>query len=157
MQLRSAASLLALALSLAAQTQSASAQAAPFTINLQFPITISVFVPCALGGAGEVVDLSGMLHELFHVVSTPGGRLQLKLHDQPQGISGTGETSGEKYQATGVTQQLSNTNTFTFVNNFRIIGQGPDNNFLVHELFHVTVNANGEITAFVDGTSVECR
>jgi hypothetical protein len=45
----------------------------------------------------------------------------------------------------------------TFVNNFRIIGQGPGNNFLVHEVFHITFNANGSITAFVDKFSVDCR
>ena len=43
------------------------------------------------------------------------------------------------------------------MNNFRIIGQGPGNNFLVHETFHVTINANGVVTATVDNFSVECK
>jgi len=43
------------------------------------------------------------------------------------------------------------------VNNFRIIGQGPGNNFLVHETFHFTINANGNVTAFVDHFSVDCK
>jgi hypothetical protein len=43
------------------------------------------------------------------------------------------------------------------VNNFRIIGQGPGNNYLVHEVFHVTINANGEVTAYVDNFSIECK
>ena len=30
--------------------------------NMSFPVTISVFIPCALGGAGEVVTLEGSLH-----------------------------------------------------------------------------------------------
>ena len=45
----------------------------------------------------------------------------------------------------------------TYINNFRIIGQDPDNNYLVHETFHVTVNANGELTAFVDNFSIEWK
>ena len=31
------------------------------------------------------------------------------------------------------------------------------NNFLVHENTHVTVNANGEVTASVDNFSVDCK
>ena len=52
---------------------------------------------------------------------------------QPQGISGTGETTGDKYQAIGVTQETfkgsfqNGQANDTFVNNFRIIGQAPGN------------------------------
>jgi len=31
------------------------------------------------------------------------------------------------------------------------------NNFLVHETFHVTINANGSVTAFLDNFSIDCR
>ncbi len=70
----------------------------------------------------------------------------------PQGISGVGLDTGDKYQGAGVTQDhfkgSFNNGQFnqTFVNNFRIIGQGPGNNFLVHENFRLTINANGEVT-----------
>jgi hypothetical protein len=47
--------------------------------------------------------------------------------------------------------------TETFVNNFRIIGDGTGNNLLVHSTFHITVNAAGVLTAFVDGFRSECR
>ena len=47
--------------------------------------------------------------------------------------------------------------TLTFVNNFRIIGQGSGNNFLVHETLHITVNADGTITVFHDNFSIDCR
>jgi len=85
------------------------------------------------------------------------------FHFQPQGISGTGETTGAKYQGTGATQE-SFTNSFqngqaneTFINNFRIIGQGPGNNFLVHETLHFTINADGTVTVFHDNFSVDCK
>jgi len=45
----------------------------------------------------------------------------------------------------------------TFINNFNIIGQGPGNNALVHENFHITVNANGNMTAWVENSHSECR
>jgi len=85
-------------------------------------------------------------------------------HFQPQGISGTGETTGDKYQATGVTKDFSFKLSFqngqanqTFVNNFRIIGQDSGNNLLVHEVAHITVNANGTVTVSHDNFSAECK
>jgi hypothetical protein len=129
-------------------------------LNESFPIAITVFVPCADGGAGELVVLEGNLHVLISITEN-ANHLSIKTHSQPQGISGTGLSTGDKYQGTGVTQDHFTTGlgaeTFTFVNNFRIIGQGPGNNFLVHETFHVTINANGVVTAVVDNFSVECK
>jgi hypothetical protein len=82
---------------------------------------------------------------------------------QPQGISGTGETTGANYQATGVTKEsfknsLQNGQAnITSVNNFRIIGQGPGNNFLVHETMHVSINADGNVTVSHDNFSIDCK
>jgi hypothetical protein len=47
--------------------------------------------------------------------------------------------------------------TFSFVNDFRIIGQGPGNNVLVHDVIHVTVNANDETRSEVELTSIDCK
>jgi hypothetical protein len=33
---------------------------------------------------------------------------------------------------------------------------GPGNNLRVHELVHVTTNTNGDVTAAVDNTTVDC-
>ena len=155
-------SVLAAIVLLAAMPGPTPAQAAgdAFTISQSFPIDLPVFVPCADGGAGEVVELTGNLHDLFHVTFTANGGLTLKTIDNPQGISGTGQTTGVKYQGTGETSDVVNGKVGyeeTFTNNFRIIGQGPGNNFLVHENYHVTVNANGTLTAFVDNLSVDCK
>jgi len=138
----------------------ASAAADSFTVSSSFPIDIVVFVPCAAGGAGEDVELTGNLHDLFHVTFTPSGGFRLSVVDNPQGISGFGFSTGAKYQGTGITRDnFGGRIGFeeTFINNFRIIGQGAGNNFLVHENFHITVNANGTITSFYDNFSVECK
>ena len=138
----------------------ASAAADSFTVSSSFPIDILVFVPCAAGGAGEAVELTGNLHDLFHVTFTPSGGFRLSVVDNPQGISGFGFSTGAKYQGTGITRDnFGGRIGFeeTFINNFRIIGQGAGNNFLVHENFHITVNANGTITSFYDNFSVECK
>jgi len=139
---------------------SALAAADSFTVSQNFLIDIVVFVPCANGGAGEEVELTGNLHDLFHVTFTPSGGFRLSVVDNPQGITGTGFTTGAKYQGTGITRDNFGGRVGseeTFVNNFRIIGQGPGNNFLVHENLHITVNANGTLTVFRDNFSVECK
>jgi hypothetical protein len=125
-------------------------------------IDLTIFIPCAAGGAGETVDLTGSLHTLI-TFTINGNNVSGFFHFQPQGISGTGETTGAKYQATGVTQEsfkqyLQNGQANeTFVNNFRIIGQGPGNNFLVHETLHFTINADGAVTVFHDNFSADCK
>lgn len=146
-------------LSIAVVSSSSGAPASSSTVSTVFPIDLIVFVPCANGGAGEDVALSGDLHDLFHI-TVNGNSLHVKTHDQPQGISGTGLVTGDKYQATGVTQDEFNTSfgmEETFINNFRIIGQGPGNNFLVHENFHITINANGTVTASHDNFTIDCK
>ena len=132
-------------------------------VNDSTDINLTVFVPCAAGGAGELVDLSGRLHTLI-TFTINGNNVSGMAHFQPQGLSGTGETTGDKYQATGVTKdtsfKLSLQNAQanqTFVNNFRIIGSRAGNNFLVHEEAHITFNANGTVTVFHDNLSIECK
>ena len=139
---------------------SALAAADSFTVSSVFPIDILVFVSCANGWAGEEVWLSGNLHDVFHVTLNSNGGYRVSFSDNPQGIRGVGLTTGAKYQATGITRDnFGGQIGFeeTYVNNFKIIGEGPGNNFLVHENFHITFNADGTVTSFHDNFSVECR
>ena len=135
---------------------------AEVVVNESNDIDFSAFVPCANGGNGEVVDLKGRLHTLI-TVNINKNRVSGKTHFQPQGLSGYGSITGVKYQGVGVTQNHFNGSidggqfNQTFVNNFRIIGQGPGNNYLVHENFHLTINANGEVSTVHDNFRVECK
>jgi hypothetical protein len=155
--LTAAALLLTLGLS-----ASVSAQAITSTTNDFVPFAQLVFVPCADGGAGEFVFISGTLHIQTHVTINDN-HATVKNHFQPQGATGVGLSTGDTYRAVGVTQvqqtiPLDNgAATFTFINNFRLIGPGPNNNLQVHQTVHQTVNANGEVTSTVVNTSVECR
>ena len=130
--------------------------------NMSFPVTISFFIPCAVGGAGEVVTLNGNLHVLIST-TVNANHISSDMHFQPQGISGVGSVSGDKYQATGITRFSFEADVAGFpfnttsANNFKIIGQQSGNNFLVHENFHLTVNADGTVTANIDNFSVECK
>jgi len=148
----------------------ANAAAETFTESIIVPVPFGFFVPCAAGGAGEVVEGGGNLQILMHV-TMKGDRVTVKQQFNPQGITATGQTTGDTYQVTGVDQvtfvgifppappgdpqigPISN----TFTSNFRIIGPGPGNNFLGHITFHTTVNANGDVTTEVDNFSVDCK
>jgi hypothetical protein len=142
------------------ETKPAQAAAQTFTDNVSFPIDLIESIPCANGGAGEDVHLTGEIHSLFHITIDNQGGVHVKTHSNPQGVRGVGLTTGDKYQGTGVTQDHFNGKvgqTFTFINNFRIIGQGPNNNVLLHQNVHFTVSAKGDVTASVDNFSAECR
>ena len=137
-------------------------QALSITSNQFIPFAQAVLVPCANGGAGEIVLVEGTLHLQDHITIN-GNRANLKTHAQPQGASGLGLTTGDTYNAVGVTQEqdsiplINGAFEFTFINNFRLIGQGPDNNLQVHQTIHLTFDANGFVTAVVDNTRVNCN
>ena len=137
------------------------AKATTVTTNSNIPISLVVFVPCAQGGTGEIVKLSGDLHALFHVTIDNAGGFHFQSHFNPKGVSGLGLASGDKYRATGVTRFGFNAHglpfEFTSINNFRIIGKGKGNNLLIHMVFHLTVNANGDVTASVSNVKFDCK
>lgn len=119
-----------------------------------------IWVDCANGGAGEEVHLTGYLHLTFRQTFDNAGGVHIKFQANPQGISGVGLTTGDQFRGTGVSQDQFNLKVgeqSTSINNFNIIGKGPGNNALVHSNFHITVNANGTVTALVDNFHSECR
>ena len=138
------------------------AAALAFTDNFQFPYEFTIFIPCANGGVGEDVTFSGTLHALSHLTLN-GNSFTFKSHFQPQGIKGIGAITGDEYNATGVTQStesgslINGSYTFSYVNNFKLIGPGPDNNFYDHDTFKVTVNANGTVTVLLEKINLDCK
>ena len=141
----------------------ASVSGAAIAINQSFREALdqTEFVACANGGAGEEVQLSGTLHTVFHLTIN-ANRLMIREHFQPQGAIATGLTTGTVYRAVGGTRTIETVSAFngsftgTLVNNFRLIGPGPGNNLQIHENAHLTVNANGEITADFFHDKVDC-
>ena len=138
-------------------------QAITDTLSFTEPLDRYVYVDCAAGGAGEFVHLTGTIHSLFHVTEDPNGGLLLEYVNQPQGVVGVGMTTGDKYQGTGISRDIerisgfSYGNVYTDVINFRIIGSGPGNNLMYQEIFHYTVNAQGELTAWVEHHLDTCQ
>lgn len=138
------------------------AQADTVTTSVRIPLPqpFQRLVPCAAEGAGELVDLSGTLHLLFHTTLDGSGGFHTRFLANPQGVTGIGLTTGDIYRGTGMSGEEFNGTVgeeHTRIDNFRLIGPGPGNNFLMHQTLHTTVNANGVATAYVSNFTVECR
>jgi hypothetical protein len=131
-------------------------------VNDKTVVNLVIFSPCANGGRGESIDLSGPLHTLV-TYSINGNKVRGAFHVQPQGIRGIGETTAARYIGTGVTEETfsgsfrNGVSKNSFINNFEIIGQGPHNNFLVHETMHLDINRDGIATVNHDNVSLECK
>ena len=112
--------------------------AAPTTQVVVNAISITKFVPCANGGLGEDVSLSGNIHSVFHVTLDGRGGAHVVVIHNPQGVSGTGLTTGAQYQGVGPKLDVFNATVGfeeTTVTTSLLIGQGPGNNLILHETF----------------------
>ena len=131
--------------------------------QLTLPLKRTLWISCANGGAGEDVTIEGELEIRTHSTEDEDGGVHLTTHVRPSGVVGVGEVSGLKYRGTGGTFQGEGQAAagfpavYSFVNNFRIIGQGPGNNLLMHMTVHQTMNAGGELTADVDLSHSDCK
>jgi len=69
------------------------------TVDIQNVDSTPIHVPCALGGLGEDVVLSGNQVATLRVVSYPDGSHLMSLRIRFDKVTGLGQTSGEMYQA----------------------------------------------------------
>ena len=126
-------------------------------VDESVPISVSAYNPCN----GEVVDLNGRLHYLVNVTEDATGGYHLDVHVNTQGVSGTGQTTGAKYEVNYTdTFQLNVTNAgleATAPLHLNVIAQGQAPNFLLHAVFHIRVEASGGLTTYVDAFRLECR
>lgn len=145
-------------------SNSASAQLGSITdkVDLQIPTQFHAQNPCAGGRFGEIVVFTGNQHLVFTQTSTANGHLSTMIHWNADDVTGVGQYTGYQYRATGVTQDhvvssapLPYTETMT--NNYHIIGQGQATNMDLTETTHVTVDANGYVTAWVTDYTFACH
>jgi hypothetical protein len=110
---------------------------------------------------GEAIDGSGIFHLKVSSTVTPSGRVNGTFHINAKG-TGVGQTTGAKYEWNDVIQESFGFDVDvapahdTFTRRFRLIGQGgvPDRRFDL--IFHITINANGEVTSFKFDVSDTC-
>ena len=140
----------------------ASAAQAEVMTNDTTSIGYAGFVPCANGGAGEI--LSGRIDVHNLVTSTVNANnVSWQFLFQPQGGSMVGAITGDTYRVTGVTHGVYNESldsdhyTLTYVNLFKLIGPGSGNNLLVREIAHVTIDGNEDVIVRHDELSINCK
>ncbi len=134
--------------------------------SVKIPLDMLIFIPCANGGNGETVQLLGTLNIVTTSTLDANGCAHVKIHIQPQQLSGIGSVTGNKYQGSGATQTTiidrSSCNEGCIIeenikNSFRIIGQGPGNNLRLTETARLRINlCTNEITLINSSSSVEC-
>jgi hypothetical protein len=123
-------------------------------VNVDIPISGTVFNPCN----GETVTFSGIDHFTASVTLDGAGGFHTVAHDNIH-VTATGSL-GNSYEGNqednfefngrvGVEQ--------TFGLTFSEISKGSAPNFEVHVLQHITVNPNGTVTVFVDNFTSNCR
>jgi hypothetical protein len=130
--------------------------------SMQIPTQFHAQNPCAGGRFGEIVVFTGNQHLVFGQTMTGGGHVTTSLHWNADDVTGLGQYTGFTYRATGVSQDHSVSNaslpyTDTYVNNYHIIGQGQATNMTLHETVHVTIDANGLLTAWVTDYDLKCE
>lgn len=127
-------------------------------------VVIQQFVPCANGGAGEDVLLTGTLHDIIHF-SVNDNHALIDTFSNYQHFSGVGLTSGDRYRLTGgghallsfdVNDGAPEVDSF-HLNVSNVIGQGKAPNLILRDTSHLTINANGEVTAAHSNFVFECK
>ncbi len=122
--------------------------------NVDIPVSGTVFNPCN----GENVSFSGVDHFTARVTLDGGGGFHFGAHDNIH-VTATGD-QGNTY----VGNQEDNFETNgrvgveqTFTLSFSETSKGKAPNFDVYILFHITVNPDGTVTAFVNNFRAVCR
>jgi hypothetical protein len=103
----------------------------------------------------EDIEISGTIHVLNETQADGS----LIGHFNYQNVSGVGLTSGNRYRVSAL-DHIRLAAPFpadiTSISSFRLIGLGSDSNLLVHVMYHITVNANGEVTISIDDLTMQC-
>jgi hypothetical protein len=151
------AGLLALVLAVLLAFMPATASAAVVT-NVRVPLNLTVFSPCN----GDVIAVTGEIHLLASSTSDGAGGFHVTFMDNVSGVTGVGSISGATYHGVGGDWFSGNARppfpvVLTQTDVFALISAGSAPNFVVTDTVHITVNADGTLTANVARFSVACR
>ena len=110
---------------------------------------------------GDDIHVSGTLLVVMSETTTPSGGEVLAFHFQPQGVTGVDLETGAVFHATGLTRDLivnspRGGSTETFVNRFHIQATRGNESYIISEVFHVTVTADGTVRVLFDNFSSTC-
>jgi hypothetical protein len=139
-------------------TEPAGASAVSATERVSLPETLTFLVPCAYDGAGALVTLSGTLTAIAHVTLDGHGGFTALASSQLSLIGA--DDAGHSYMGRGTERIFLHASTGSVSStqfNVNLIGQGTSNDLALHGMQRVTVNANGDVTVFIDNETITCR
>ena len=142
---------------------SVQAEATTTSRVFSYPVSFTTFVGCLNGGAGEWIALTGSAEFVFVSTTDASGSRHVQELTIQQGISGVGLTTGDVYRTAGVHRSGFNAayggfpSELDVINAFHLIRAGGGAVLAVHETFHVTWSATGELAARVDDFSIVCE
>jgi len=149
-----------LALAAAAIAVGANAAQGEVTTNDKQTLAFAGYVPCANGGTGEILAGTVEAHNIEASTANANNersQFQFQVHG-----SMVGAITGDTYRVSGVTRSASQESfenghyMLTYVNNFHLIGPGPDNDLLAHEVAHI-VSIGDDVLVDHDSLSIDCR
>lgn len=116
----------------------------------------ATFAPDNCNGGG--IFLQATWHELYAITFDGGGGIHVKYHINVQG-QGSG-AAGVEYVVNEALNDAYNAKVGfeeTFTLQYNLIAKGKAPNATLHEDFHITVNANGDVTSFHDHFRITCQ
>jgi len=128
--------------------------------NVAVPFETTLFVPCANGGAGEEVVLTGTVNFVQQISWTDRG-FTMNYHENTQGLKGTGLSSGERFTASGGTNGtvmgswVNSQWTGTTIRQLRV--SGPRSHFFMNYKYHITVISDGSVKVNSREETAECK
>jgi hypothetical protein len=129
---------------------------------IRVPVDSRLFLPCANGGAGEVVHFTGTILGVSSGTVDGAGGFHARSIEVEQGVRGVGETTGRVYREQFVNLFFSTTGAggFPLVSTeqliYRVNSAGPGVDSRIRIRNHTTINANGDVTVTFDDTTMEC-
>ena len=106
----------------------------------------------------EVVQITGVFHVVIASTASPSGNTSDRFHINAKGI-GIGATSGATYQWNDAINQTVNfrgEQPVIAAAQTTLVGQGGVSDIRFRARFHVTVNANGDLTVLIDEFEAIC-
>jgi hypothetical protein len=120
--------------------------------------TNEIFPLYTVGGCDESVVVTGFLHAIFDIQSSSSGGLKLRYHINAKG-RGYGESTGNKYEYSEIQNEtivLGPNQVYTSHIKIRVNGQGGTGDFYLNSDLHITINANGSLSAYFSDVEAEC-
>ncbi len=116
--------------------------------SVTFPLDVTV--SCGT----DTLHLTGEGHMVLSIREDGAGGRHISFHVNYQGVSGTNQ-DGAVYHASHVDSQQENIPAGGSLEaevheDFHIVGQGDAPEFNLREFFHLTFDANGNLTSFHD-------